>query len=67
MTHQRLLKIGELSEMLGGRSRASVYRDILNLPGFPQPIKIGGATRFRLSDVESYIASLPTAADNEAA
>ncbi len=55
MTHQRLITISELSEMLGGRSRASVYRDILNLPGFPQPVKIGGATRFRLSDVHAYI------------
>ena len=66
MTHQRLITISELSDMLGGRSRASVYRDILNLPGFPQPIKVGGATRFRLSDVESYIVSLPTAADRAA-
>jgi len=63
----KLITIEELGEMLGGRGRASVYRDIRNLLNFPQPVKLGSSTRFRLSDVESYIASLPTAADNEAA
>ncbi len=51
----QLIQLRELSCQLGGISRASIYRHIKNLPGFPQPIKIGAATRFRLSEVQAYI------------
>jgi len=51
----KLLNIVELAEALGGIGRASIYRHIKNLPGFPQPVKIGAATRFRESDVQAYI------------
>ena len=54
----RLIAIDELGEMLGGRSRASIYRDIGSLPNFPQPLKLGASTRFRLSDAQRYIAGL---------
>jgi len=53
--HDRLLKLDELSQALGGIGRASIYRHIKNVPGFPQPVKIGAATRFRQSDVEAFI------------
>jgi predicted DNA-binding transcriptional regulator AlpA len=51
----KLLTFAELSEALGGLGRATIYRHIANLPGFPQPVKIGGATRFRMSDVQAFI------------
>jgi len=51
----KLLNIDELAEALGGIGRSSIYRHIKNLPGFPQVVKIGAATRFRESDVQAYI------------
>lgn len=54
----KLITIDALGEMLGGRSRASIYRDVENLPNFPQPLKLGASTRFRLSDAQSYISGL---------
>ena len=51
----KLLTIHELAEALGGLGRASIYRHIKQLSGFPQPVKIGAATRFRQSDVEAFI------------
>ena len=51
----KLLTIDELAEALGGIGRASIYRHIKNLPGFPQVAKVGAATRFRESDVQAYI------------
>ena len=51
----KLLNIVELAEALGGIGRASIYRHIKNLPGFPQVVKVGAATRFRESDVQAYI------------
>jgi predicted DNA-binding transcriptional regulator AlpA len=51
----KLLTIDELAVALGGLGRASIYRHIKALPGFPQPVKIGSATRFRQSEVQAYI------------
>lgn len=51
----KLLNIDDLAEALGGIGRASIYRHIKNLPGFPQPVKVGAATRFRDSDVQAFI------------
>lgn len=53
--YDKLLTIDELSRELGGFSRATIYRHIKILPGFPQPVKIGAATRFRQSDVQAFI------------
>ena len=50
----RLVKIQELCEILG-ISKATVYRKITQLPEFPKPIKISTATRFRESDVQTFI------------
>lgn len=51
----KLLTIDELAEALGGVGRASIYRHIKALPGFPQLVKVGAATRFRQSDVQAFI------------
>lgn len=51
----KLLTIDELADALGGLGRASIYRHIKALAGFPQPVKVGAATRFRQSDVQAYI------------
>jgi predicted DNA-binding transcriptional regulator AlpA len=51
----KLLTIDELAQALGGLGRASIYRHIKSLPGFPQPVKLGSATRFRQSDVQAFI------------
>ena len=53
--NDKLLTVDELSRELGGLSRATVYRHIKTLPGFPQPMKIGAATRFRQSDIQAFI------------
>lgn len=54
-TIDKLLTLDELACQLGGMSHATVYRHIKDLPGFPQPVKIGGATRFRQSDIQAFI------------
>lgn len=51
----KLLTIDELAEALGGIGRASIYRHIQSLGGFPQPVKVGAATRFRHSEVQAFI------------
>jgi predicted DNA-binding transcriptional regulator AlpA len=38
------------------RSRASIYRDI-NRGDFPKPIKLGGSSRWRVSDLNKAIGS----------
>ena len=51
----KLLTIDELANALGGIGRATIYRHIQSLPGFPKPVKIGAATRFRQSEVQAFI------------
>ena len=51
----KLLTIEEMAAALGGLGRATIYRHIKALPGFPQPFKIGAATRFRQSEVQAFI------------
>jgi len=55
----KLINIDELAQLLGGASRTTIYRHIRGIPGFPQPIKLGAATRFRMSDVQRYIRAKP--------
>ena len=54
----KLLTVDELGIALGGISTATIYRHIKSLPGFPQPVKIGAPTRFRQSDLDTYIDQL---------
>ena len=55
MMIDKLLTLDELSDALGGIGRSTLYRHIATLPGFPQPLKVGAATRFRLSEVQAFI------------
>jgi predicted DNA-binding transcriptional regulator AlpA len=52
----RLLKLPQVCDMLG-RSRASIYRDIA-AQAFPEPVKVGASSRWRMSEVQAYIAQL---------
>lgn len=65
MPTDRFLTLLDLSRLLGGTSRASIYRHIKALPGFPQPVKLGAATRFRESDVQAFIAAPRTSESGE--
>ncbi len=56
--HDQLISLNQLRKDLGEISRASIYRHIKNLPGFPQPVKVGRSTKFRQSDRDRYISSL---------
>lgn len=51
----KLINLDQLSTQLGGIGRATIYRHIKNLTDFPQPVKVGAATRFRESDVQRFI------------
>jgi predicted DNA-binding transcriptional regulator AlpA len=51
----KLINLDQLSTQLGGIGRATIYRHIKHLPGFPEPVKVGAATRFRESDVQRFI------------
>ncbi len=55
MNHDQLINIDELCSRLGGIGKATAYRHIKDLPGFPQVVKVGAATRFRESDVQAFI------------
>lgn len=57
----RLLSMADLRERLGGTSSSSIYRYINSVPDFPQPVKVGHATRFKADDVDAYIGSLAPA------
>ena len=55
MQHDQFITLEELCSRLGGIGRATAYRHIKNLPGFPRIVKVGAATRFRESDVQRFI------------
>jgi len=48
-----LINIAALVKMLQ-RSRASIYRDV-KAGSFPKPLKLGGSSRWRLSEVQAWI------------
>ncbi|MCZ8281968.1 MAG: hypothetical protein O9286_06960 [Aquidulcibacter sp.] len=56
----KLLTLREVSERLGGRSRASLYID-WKLGRLPAPIKIGGRTYMREGDLAAFIQQRPEA------
>lgn len=49
----RLLKRQEVEQMLGFK-RSALY-DHIGKGTLPKPVKIGNASRWRLSDVQTYI------------
>jgi len=64
---EKLMTIDDLASRLGGIGRSTIYRHIKSLPGFPRPVKVGGVTRFRLSEVEAFIVGLSTLETNRGA
>jgi predicted DNA-binding transcriptional regulator AlpA len=57
-----LLPLSALVETLQ-RSRASIYRDVKR-GAFPKPLKLGGSSRWRRSDVEAFIENLVSERDD---
>jgi predicted DNA-binding transcriptional regulator AlpA len=55
----RLVRISTLVELLD-RSRASLYRDIQR-GDFPKPSKLGGSSRWRMSEKTTKIEERPQA------
>ncbi|WP_230281050.1 AlpA family transcriptional regulator [Croceicoccus sp. Ery15] len=58
-----LVSMKTLMALISVNSRATVYKYIEEVPDFPQPCKFGvrrGRVRFKASDVNRYIESLPT-------
>lgn len=53
----RLLRLPEV-EFLSGLKKTSIYQ---RAAGFPAPVKVGGATAWRESEVNAWIASRPSA------
>ena len=53
----QLINISQLSEKLGGRSKASLYRDV-SAGALPRPIKLSGSVYWDEAQVEAHIMSL---------
>ena len=47
----------QLSDKLGGRSSASIYRDMDEI-GFPKPIKVGGRVYGVEAEIDQFMAGL---------
>lgn len=60
MATDKLIRDTEAAEILAC-SRATFWRRV-NDGTFEQPIRIGGMTRWRLSDIEAFMAGLSKAA-----
>lgn len=56
---EALMSIRELGSLLSV-SRAEIYR-LIKKPGFPKPIKVGGALRWSLADVQGWLDSVRSA------
>jgi prophage regulatory protein len=53
----RLLTLRALSDLLGGRSRSSIYRD-LEAGRLPTPVRIGRRLYWRDAKITAWIAAL---------
>ncbi|GGE57480.1 helix-turn-helix transcriptional regulator [Actibacterium pelagium] len=56
----RLLTFKELGEILGGRSRSSIYRDV-EKGRLPKPVHLGGRVYWRSNEVEEFLGGLASA------
>ena len=56
---KRYLTLDQVSEKLGGRSKASLYRDIA-AGRLPQPIRFGRRCYFRESDIDAAMDTAET-------
>ena len=59
----RYLTLSQVSKKLGGRSRASLYRDIL-AGRLPNPIKLGRRSYFREVDIDAAMTRVESEADD---
>ena len=55
---KRYLTVKELAECLHV-CRASVYNYLKNIPGFPQPVKVGRLSRWDFEEIECFMKSAP--------
>ena len=53
----RYITMNELRNMLGGRGRTTIYRDI-DAKRLPAPIKIGGINYFSVSSIHAALQKL---------
>ncbi len=56
----KYLTVNELSRMLGGRSRSSIYRDV-KAGRLPKPFKYGALNYWRTHEVEAAVEALSEA------
>ncbi len=56
----RLLTLNELRNVLGGRGRTTIYRDVA-AGRLPKPIKIGGRLYWREDEVEAFVEEIASA------
>lgn len=61
MTEPLLVDAREAARLLG-ISRATLYVTFNRDPGFPRPVKIGRAVRWRIADLRSWVEHQPTTA-----
>lgn len=55
----KYLNFRALREKLGQRSRSAIYND-LEAHRLPQPVKLGGRLYWRESEIDNFLAGLPT-------
>lgn len=58
MSEKLALKDVEAAELFG--LKRSAFRENVRKGILPQPVKIGGATRWRVSDLQRHLQAMPT-------
>jgi predicted DNA-binding transcriptional regulator AlpA len=58
----KLLNLKELRQVLGGRGRTSIYRDV-DAGRLPEPIKIGGRVYWRDDEIQASLEKLERNSD----
>ena len=53
---EKLLRLEEVQEMIGFK-KSMIYK-MMETKNFPKPLKVGKASRWRESEVQSWISSL---------
>lgn len=64
MTNKILVPAQEAAQILS-IAKSTLWRDVKRKK-LPAPIKIGGATRWRVSDLQQFVANQPTTASSPA-
>ena len=65
MTEKILVPVSEAAQMLS-IGESTLWRDS-KAGKMPAPVKIGGATRWRVADLLAFVANLPTTSSTPAA